>query len=163
MCKKLLFSYMNFREKKNLPSPSHTLPPFGRFARSLWPHVDKSWRRHFHWQLTKGHKCPSPPPPPPPPVDWSKRRTGPFPLGGHNIFCPNFVSLPESRICLGNAFLSHMGEGGGVFGGGEYYSFEVIVYRKPRRGVRGYPPPTVGTFLGIFGYYKARFWVGYKV
>ena len=46
--------------------------------------------------------------------DQSKhRRTGPFPFGGgHNMFCPNFVSLPESGICLGNAFLSHIGGGG---------------------------------------------------
>ena len=38
--------------------------------------------------------------------------------------------LPESRICLGNAFLSHMGcgGGGGGGGGGAYYSFEVIGY-----------------------------------
>ena len=35
--------------------------------------------------------------------------------GGNNIFCPNFVPLPESRICLGNAFLSHMGGGGGCW------------------------------------------------
>ena len=75
-------------------------------------------------------------------------------------FCPNFVSLPEIRICLGNAFLSHIGGGGVLLGGGEYYSFEVIVYRKPRRG-RVYPPPTVRTFLDFFT--KNRFLVGYKV
>ena len=33
--------------------------------------------------------------------------------GGHNIFSPNFLSLPENRICFGNAFLSNMGGGGG--------------------------------------------------
>ena len=92
--------------------------------------------------------------PPPPPVDWSKRRTGPFPLGGgeggtkilteFRIIAPNFVYVWAMHFCR------TWGGGGGVFGGGEYYSFEVIVYRKPRRGVRGYPPPTVGTFLGDF-------------
>ena len=54
--------------------------------------------------------------------------TGPFSWGGggggHTHFCPNLLSLPESRICLGNAFLAHMGEGE------EKYSFEVIGYRK---------------------------------
>ena len=32
-------------------------------------------------------------------------------IGVRDHFCPNFVFLPESRICLGNAFLAHMGEG----------------------------------------------------
>ena len=35
---------------------------------------------------------------------------------GTTFFCPNFVSLPEIRICLGNAVLSHLGGGGGEVG-----------------------------------------------
>ena len=73
--------------------------------------------------------------------------------GGGQHFGPNFVSLPESRICLGNAFLSHMGGGGGCMEeeNTTLDMFEVIVYRKPQRGR--------GTFLGI----KTRCLVGYKV
>ena len=48
--------------------------------------------------------------------------------------------------------------GGGLFGG-EYYSFEVIVYRKPRRG-RVWDGG--GDFFGFWGT-KTRFLVGYKV
>ena len=61
--------------------------------------------------------------------------------------------------CLGNAFLSHMGGGGGN------YSFEVIGYRETAEGVGvggGNPPPTVRTF-GMRGYTKTRLWVLYKV
>ena len=72
--------------------------------------------------------------------------------GGHNISCP----CPKSRICLGNEFLSHAHTWGGVVsGGGEYYSmtFEVIGYRKPRRGRawEGVSLPQWGLFW-IFGY-----------
>ena len=62
------------------------------------------------------------------------RRTGPFPFGGgHKIFCPKFVSLPEKSNM-------ETTEGEGVGGG----------------------IPTVGTFLD-FGVLKpqTRFLVGY--
>ena len=43
------------------------------------------------------------------------RRTAPVPfVGVHKTFCPNFVFLPESRICVGNAFCRTCGGGGGV-------------------------------------------------
>ena len=71
--------------------------------------------------------------------------------GGHNSFCPNFLSLPESRIRLGGAFLSHMGVGG-VEEGGEYYSSGVIEDRKPRKG-------RVWGLFFAFGGTKTRFLV----
>ena len=39
------------------------------------------------------------------------RRMGPFPLGEglDKHFCPNISSLPESQICLGNAFCPKWG------------------------------------------------------
>ena len=75
------------------------------------------------------------------------------------MFCRNVVSLPESRICLGNALLSPIGGGGG-----EYYSFEVIVYRKPWRGRvwQGVSPSQGGDFLD-FGGTKTNLWLGFKV
>ena len=55
---------------KKIPPPTHPPPPFGRFAPSLWPPVDKSCM-HGYITITgiaKGHKGPCPAP-----IDWSIR------------------------------------------------------------------------------------------
>ena len=74
-----------------------------------------------------------------------------FFLGGHNIFCPNFSSLPEKSNMFGQCiFASHVLGGGGVR---RAALFGVIEYGTPQRG-RVWtvdPPPTVGTFCK-FGY-----------
>ena len=52
-----------------------------------------------------------------------------FPFGGgHNIFCPNFISLPESQICFGNVWSDCVeetmeGEGVSPSHGGDFFGF----------------------------------------
>ena len=74
---------------------------------------------------------------------------GPFPFGGTTFFCPNLSSLPESRICLGNAFLSPMGGGGE-----ESNTFEVIGYGTAHTGRmwEGLSTSHGGDFFRKFGY-----------
>ena len=59
-------------------------------------------------------------------------------------------------------FCRTWGGGGGVFGGGKYYSFEVTVYRKLRSGRVWVSPSHGGDVFGFSGT-KTRFLVGYKV
>ena len=75
-----------------------------------------------------------------------------FRLGGTTFFARISHLCQKSRICLGNAFLPHMGGGGG--GGKESSSFGVIEYGTPQRG-------GCGDVLEIW-VLKTRFWVRYK-
>ena len=64
-----------------------------------------------------------------------------FRLGGHNMFCPNFVSLPAA-VAWRRRIL---------------YSFLVIVFRKLRRGRVWVSPSHGETFLDL-GVSKLGFW-----
>ena len=80
--------------------------------------------------------------------------------GGHNIFCPNFSSLPEKSNMFGQCIsASHGGGGGGSS------AFGVIEYGTPPRGKvwEGVSPSHDGDFF-IFEIWvlKTRFWVHYK-
>ena len=68
---------------------------------------------------------------------------------GHNIFARISILARKSNMCWAMHFCRTWG-GGGLFGGGEYYSFEVIVYRKPRRGRCG-SPSHGGDSVGFWG------------
>ena len=85
---------------------------------------------------------------------------GPFPLGGggqKNL--PEFRILARTSNIFGQCIFA-LG-GGGVFGGGEYCSFEVIGNRKPRRGGgglwKGVFPSDGRDFFGFWGT-KPDFW-----
>ena len=70
--------------------------------------------------------------------------------GAQHFFARILYPCPKVEYVLGSAFFRTWG----VFGGGEYYSFEVIVYRKPRRGRvwEGVCPSHCGDFFWILGY-----------